>query len=236
LGPDGTLTTLAHTTHPDAVTTATLNPKHSETHTALTALATAHTHGHHLTWPTGGSTVNLPTYAFQHHPYWLEPRPVSGALAADGVLWDAVTHGDEEALAELLTLDPDQRKALGSVLPALADWFSARTAPAPVADFADEEEDEAALPSLRDRLAGAQAEEVERVLLETVLRYTAEVLGLDSAEQVDPLLEFLDLGLSSFTAMELSKRLGEDGLELEPVAIYDHPTPGELAEHLRTTL
>jgi aryl carrier-like protein len=95
--------------------------------------------------------------------------------------------------------------------------------------------EEAEPPSLRDRLAGAGAGEVDGMLLEAVRRYTAEVLGLEAAE-IDPLVEFLELGMSSFTAMELSKRLGEDGLELDPTAIYDHPTPGELAGHLRTTL
>ncbi|WUT24837.1 acyltransferase domain-containing protein [Streptomyces sp. NBC_00696] len=40
-----------------------------------TALAHAHTTGTTPTWPTGGRTIPLPTYAFQHHHYWLESSP-----------------------------------------------------------------------------------------------------------------------------------------------------------------
>ncbi|MFC5668443.1 SDR family NAD(P)-dependent oxidoreductase, partial [Kitasatospora misakiensis] len=73
LGPDATLTTLARTTHPEAIAAATLVPDRNEEHTTLTALATAHTHGHTTQWPTHGTHTNLPTYPFQHHAYWLQP-------------------------------------------------------------------------------------------------------------------------------------------------------------------
>ncbi|WP_406205781.1 acyltransferase domain-containing protein [Kitasatospora sp. NBC_01560] len=247
LGPDATLTTPTRTTHPDTATAAVLVPNRPETQTALTALATAHTHGHPTTWPTHstqgtpGAHTPLPTYPFQHRTYWLEPRTASVAAAADGALWEAVTQGDEEALAELLTLDTEQRKAMSTVLPALSGWLNTVMAPAaddpgPDGGPDDSGDDGPAVSSLRERLAGASAEEIDRGLLEAVRRHTAQVLGLDSAEDIDPLLEFLELGLSSFTAMELATRLREDGLELDPVAIYDHPTPGELAGHLRTSL
>ncbi|MFG2846348.1 type I polyketide synthase [Kitasatospora sp. NPDC048296] len=241
LGPDATLTTLTRTTHPDAVTAATLIPNRPEAATALGALATTHTHGHPVNWPTRGTPgthTTLPTYPFQHHTYWLQPRP-GVAAAADGALWKAVIQGDEEALAELLTLDPEQRKAMSAVLPALSDWFNSVTTPALATDVSDpdaENDNRCAAPSLRERLAGAPDDEVGQVLLEAVRRYAAQVLGLESAADIDPLLDFLELGLSSFTAMELAARLREDGLELDPVAIYDHPTPAELAEHLHTAL
>jgi acyl transferase domain-containing protein/aryl carrier-like protein len=239
LGPDTTLTTLTRTTHPNTAAAALLAPKRPETETALTALATAHTHGHTTTWPTHGAYLPLPTYPFQHQTYWLEPRPAGGTGGVDGLLWEAVAERDEEALAGLLALDAEQRKALSAVLPALAGWFEARTAtagPSVLEAYAEDAEAETPLPLLRERVAGASAEEAGRLLLEAVRRHTADVLGLATSDEVDPQLEFLELGLSSFTAMELSKRLGEDGLELDPTAIYDHPTPGELADHLRTTL
>ncbi|MFE0805863.1 polyketide synthase dehydratase domain-containing protein, partial [Streptomyces sp. NPDC058812] len=31
-----------------------------------------HTHGHPTTWPTTPTWTHLPTYPFQHHPYWLD--------------------------------------------------------------------------------------------------------------------------------------------------------------------
>ncbi|WTG91708.1 SDR family NAD(P)-dependent oxidoreductase [Kitasatospora sp. NBC_01560] len=85
LGPDATLTTLTRTTHPEATATATLTPKHSETHTTLTALTTAHTHGHPTTWPTHstqGSRTTLPTYPFQQQSYWLQPTESAAGVAA----------------------------------------------------------------------------------------------------------------------------------------------------------
>ncbi|MFI2437573.1 type I polyketide synthase, partial [Streptomyces sp. NPDC018693] len=47
-------------------------------HTYLKTLATTHTHGHPLNWPTINPTPTtpptpLPTYPFQHKPYWLTP-------------------------------------------------------------------------------------------------------------------------------------------------------------------
>ncbi|HWE88010.1 MAG TPA: acyl carrier protein, partial [Pseudonocardiaceae bacterium] len=50
-------------------------------------------------------------------------------------------------------------------------------------------------------------------------------------------LSLLEVGFSSFTALELSNRLkSEVGVELPPVAIYDHPTPVALAHYLHTEL
>ncbi|WP_406205789.1 SDR family NAD(P)-dependent oxidoreductase [Kitasatospora sp. NBC_01560] len=90
LGPDATLTTLTRTTHPEATATATLTPKHSETHTALTALTTAHTHGHRTTWPTHGTHAPLPTYPFQHRTYWIDLPETTGSAADLGL--DATDH------------------------------------------------------------------------------------------------------------------------------------------------
>ncbi|MFI6645982.1 type I polyketide synthase, partial [Streptomyces sp. NPDC050504] len=79
LGPDTTLTTLTHTTT-DTTATPLLHPNQPETHTLLTALATTHTHGTPINWhavytPHHPSTTPLPTYPFQHHPYWLHHTP-----------------------------------------------------------------------------------------------------------------------------------------------------------------
>ncbi|MFC5668456.1 type I polyketide synthase, partial [Kitasatospora misakiensis] len=90
LGPDATLTTLARTTHPEATATATLVPDRDEAHTTLTALATTHTHGHSIQWPTNGTHTNLPTYPFQHQTYWIDLPEHAGSAADLGL--DATDH------------------------------------------------------------------------------------------------------------------------------------------------
>ncbi|MGO4429220.1 acyl carrier protein, partial [Streptomyces sp. MCAF7] len=52
----------------------TLRRNTPDTHTLTHNLATTHTHGHTPTWPTTTTHTDLPTYPFQHHPYWLENR------------------------------------------------------------------------------------------------------------------------------------------------------------------
>jgi NAD(P)-dependent dehydrogenase (short-subunit alcohol dehydrogenase family)/aryl carrier-like protein len=91
-------------------------------------------------------------------------------------------------------------------------------------------------PSMLARLAGAPAGEQLQLLLDLVCQHAAAVLGLAAADQVGPEASLLDLGLSSFTALELSTRLRAAGLHLPPVAVFDHPTPIALAHHLQAAL
>ncbi|PTA42377.1 SDR family NAD(P)-dependent oxidoreductase, partial [Micromonospora sp. RP3T] len=70
------LTDITHTTtHPTTIT-GTLRRDHHNPTTFLTNLAHLHTTGHPTTWPTTTNphTINLPTYPFQHHHYWLNPQ------------------------------------------------------------------------------------------------------------------------------------------------------------------
>ncbi|MCV7122384.1 acyltransferase domain-containing protein, partial [Mycobacterium lacus] len=69
--------TLANTPehHQSAVIT-TLHRDHPDLDSITTTLAHLHTHGHSPTWTTlypGAHNLPLPTYPFQHHPYWLTP-------------------------------------------------------------------------------------------------------------------------------------------------------------------
>jgi acyl transferase domain-containing protein len=246
LGPDGTLCAMAHETLAGsaAVPVPSLLPGRPEPVTALRALAAAHAAGHPVRWPSTGAAVDLPTYPFQHRRYWLDPSPQvvamrsGGVGRADGEWWDAVADADDERLAKLLALDTEQRQALAGVLPALARWHAATQAPdgsGPVPGGAEEEEEPPSVP-LREQLAAIPEEERAAVLLDAVRRHTAAALGFDSPAQVDVGTGFFELGLSSFTAMEMNARLRAEGIELEPVAIYDHPTPAELAEHMLALL
>ena len=67
--------------------------------------------------------------------------------------------------------------------------------------------------------------------------HAAAVLGHDAPATIAPDDNFLELGLSSFTSLELSNRVkDETGMVLPPAAIFDHPTPLALARFLRTEL
>ncbi|MFE7118549.1 SDR family NAD(P)-dependent oxidoreductase, partial [Streptomyces sp. NPDC057654] len=95
----------------------------------------------------------------------------------------------------------------------------------------------AAAYSVRARLAGAGAEERERVLLDVVRTLAAGVLGHADAEAVPETVAFLSLGFDSLTAVELRNRLGEaTGLRLRPSAVLDSGTPVKLAALLGAAL
>ncbi|WP_369369077.1 type I polyketide synthase [Streptomyces sp. CG4] len=83
LGPDGTLTALAHASLTDGepVAVPSLRPDRPEPRTLLAATATLFVHGAEVDWPTffpAGRPVELPTYAFQHGRYW--PRTTGAHL------------------------------------------------------------------------------------------------------------------------------------------------------------
>ncbi|MFJ9950944.1 type I polyketide synthase [Kitasatospora sp. NPDC091207] len=84
--------------------------------------------------PAGADTAqpDLPTYAFDRRHFWLQEgeTPDDSASAADGAdsdFWAAVEQTDADSLAHLLDLaSADQRDALRTVVPVLADWRGRR--------------------------------------------------------------------------------------------------------------
>jgi aryl carrier-like protein len=90
--------------------------------------------------------------------------------------------------------------------------------------------------ALRARLEAAGPAGHEDVLLELVHAEAALVLGYDSDEPMDASSNFLELGFSSFTVLELSNRLAAAGLELAPALFYEHPTLLALSGHLAARL
>ncbi|MFJ6086957.1 SDR family NAD(P)-dependent oxidoreductase [Streptomyces sp. NPDC092369] len=78
LGPDGTLTALVRATLDSAFAVPALHRDRPESATAVAALGLLHGRGRPVDWPgffagTGARRTDLPTYAFQHRRYWLEP-------------------------------------------------------------------------------------------------------------------------------------------------------------------
>ncbi|QOV33844.1 SDR family NAD(P)-dependent oxidoreductase [Streptomyces ferrugineus] len=90
---------------------------------------------------------------------------------------------------------------------------------------------------LRERLLPLSPDERERALREAVLIETAGVCRTGPDELPDADGSFADLGMTSVGAVELVDRLGElTGLSLPPTLVFDHPTPADVARHLRTAL
>ncbi|MFD8691766.1 phosphopantetheine-binding protein, partial [Streptomyces sp. NPDC059651] len=147
VGPDAVLSGLVGQSIPDAFTVPVLRRDRDETRTAMTAVGRLHTAGVPLDWAAllpGARHTDLPTYAFQHERYWLDPEELSAEQSAEAgetsgtpqdagsSFWQAVASEDTTALARLLDLDvPEEQAAIGAALPVLASWLGRRRAAAP---------------------------------------------------------------------------------------------------------
>src|SRR4051812_39393679 len=70
-------------------------------------------------------------------------------------------------------------------------------------------------------------------LLNFIRDAAADILGYDSAAEIDPDASFADIGFESLAAVELAARLSDEvGFEVPLTAGFDHPTPRALAAHL----
>ncbi|QLL09629.1 type I polyketide synthase [Mycobacterium vicinigordonae] len=90
---------------------------------------------------------------------------------------------------------------------------------------------------LREKLVGQTAEERLQTLTTIVARATATVLAHPDPVSLDTETAFKDLGIDSLTAMELRNTLtAQTGLTLPANLVFEHPTPGVLANHLASQL
>ncbi|MGW6241746.1 SDR family NAD(P)-dependent oxidoreductase, partial [Streptomyces sp. NPDC055094] len=89
LGPDGVLSAMARESVPDeALTVPVLRKDRAEELSAVTALAQLHVRGVVVDWAgffagTGASRVDVPTYAFEHQPFW--PSGMRGGTDAAAI-------------------------------------------------------------------------------------------------------------------------------------------------------
>ncbi len=117
------LTMSVQDTVDEAVVTGTLRRGEGGLDRLYTSFAEAWVHGVDVDWTPafgeGARLVPLPTYAFDHQRYWLDPAP---AAPADDGLWTALEETDD--LAGVLGVDS---AALDAVLPALSRWRTRRT-------------------------------------------------------------------------------------------------------------
>jgi acyl transferase domain-containing protein/acyl carrier protein/pimeloyl-ACP methyl ester carboxylesterase len=91
--------------------------------------------------------------------------------------------------------------------------------------------------SLLRRLQRAEAQERAQLVLEAVCETIADILRYDAAQAIDSRKGLRDLGFDSVSALELRNRLvAMSGVELPLSAVFDHPTPQALADHLDAQL
>ncbi|MEU4658549.1 type I polyketide synthase [Streptomyces sp. NPDC023723] len=82
-------------------------------------------------------------------------------------------------------------------------------------------------------LTGQSAPEQERILLATVRRETAAVLGFSSPDAIEPDMVFNQIGFDSATAVQLRNRLNAlTGRTLPTTLLFDYPTPQVLTAFL----
>lgn len=88
-----------------------------------------------------------------------------------------------------------------------------------------------------ETLAELPPEELTERLLILVRQHAADVLGHSDPGAIPDTENFLDMGFSSFTALEVRNRLCDaTGLLIPPVAMYEYPTPLVLADFLKKEL
>ncbi|WP_156674159.1 type I polyketide synthase [Nocardia terpenica] len=87
------------------------------------------------------------------------------------------------------------------------------------------------------RFARLSEEAARSEVLGTILRVTAELLGRDTAADIDAEATFRELGVDSVLSVQVRTAIGRAvGMRLASVVLFDHPTPRRLAQWLTDRL
>lgn len=167
------------------------------------------------------------------------PEPVSVMTAAAqgfvlgmGLDWASVFSGYRPKRVELPTYAFQHQKFWLAPAPSVSDPTAAGQIGA-----SDGGAELLASSGFAARLAGRSADEQLAAAIEVVCEHAAAVLGRDGAAGLDAGQAFADSGFNSLSAVELRNRLtAVTAVTLPATAIFDHPTPTELAQYLITQI
>lgn len=167
------------------------------------------------------------------------PEPVSvmtaaaqGFVSGMGLDWASVFSGYRPKRVELPTYAFQHQKFWLAPGPSVSDPTAAGQIGA-----SDGGAELLASSGFAARLAGRSADEQLAAAIEVVCEHAAAVLGRDGAAGLDAGQAFADSGFNSLSAVELRNRLtAVTAVTLPATAIFDHPTPTELAQYLITQI
>lgn len=167
------------------------------------------------------------------------PEPVSvmtaaaqGFVSGMGLDWASVFSGYRPKRVELPTYAFQHQKFWLAPAPSVSDPTAAGQIGAN-----DGGAELLASSGFAARLAGRSADEQLAAAIEVVCEHAAAVLGRDGAAGLDAGQAFADSGFNSLSAVELRNRLtAVTAVTLPATAIFDHPTPTELAQYLITQI
>lgn len=167
------------------------------------------------------------------------PEPVSvmtaaaqGFVSGMGLDWASVFSGYRPKRVELPTYAFQHQKFWLAPAPSVSDPTAAGQIGA-----SDGGAELLASSGFAARLAGRSADEQLAPAIEVVCEHAAAVLGRDGAAGLDAGQAFADSGFNSLSAVELRNRLtAVTAVTLPATAIFDHPTPTELAQYLITQI
>lgn len=167
------------------------------------------------------------------------PEPVSvmtaaaqGFVSGMGLDWASVFSGYRPKRVELPTYAFQHQKFWLAPAPSVSDPTAAGQIGA-----SDGGAELLASSGFAARLAGRSADEQLAAAIEVVCEHAAAVLARDGAAGLDAGQAFADSGFNSLSAVELRNRLtAVTAVTLPATAIFDHPTPTELAQYLITQI